>query len=395
MSLITWYDKADVHREVAVAIFDAFLTYGKKDDFARQVGISPQWYSYIRQTGSFSLPDLPTINRLAKHLPAPEYYKNSLYEHLSEARIAYENASKEIFFAQSDDDRLAFYLNEISQAHAQAVFTNNLDPDDVKKLYIRVYNLSNFIVSNISFEKHPVEFLEICNPLADVSYVLDKASHGIYWAKLGRRIVESIDIQSAIFLHNCEKLQQQHFFAIRNEALGYHNLHNSTMAQQTYNYAEKIASTHQNIVFLSDTYRNRLISLSTMPRFAISDAESLATLAGNIFEKRNDPLSILMTQEALARAYTAHGTSRSLKKANEILERSLSGLDTVNYTGHIHRVVVMQTIANLFWVTRDFAEWKNIMKRILAITSEAGLFHQYRKAIEKYGHAIHSLETEE
>ncbi len=394
MSLITWYDKVDMHREVAVAILDAFLTHGKKDNFARQVGISPQWYSYIRQAGSFSLPDLPTAKLLAKYLPAPGYYKDALYEHLSEARIAYENASKEIFFSQSDDERLAFYINEISQAHNQAVFANNLAPDEVKKLYIRVYELSNLAVRNISFENHPLEFLEICNPLADVSYVLDKASHGIYWAKLARRIAENIDKQSANFLSNWKSLQQQHFFAIRNEALGYHNLHNPSMAQQVFNHAENLASIHQNIVFLSDTYRNRLISLSTMPRFAISDAESLAMLAGNIFEKRDDPLSIFMTQEALARAYIAHGTSRSLKKANRVLEKTLSGLDTIHYTGYIHQVVVMQTIASLFWVTGDSAGWKNIMKKILVITSEAGLFHQYRKAVEKYGSAIQSLEKE-
>ena len=394
MSLITWYDKADVHREVAAAILDAFLPYGKKDSFARQAGISPQWYSYIRQAGSFSLPDISTAKLLAKHLPAPQYYKDSLYDHLSEARLAYENASKEIFFSQSNDEQLMVHINEIIQCHNQAVFSN-LDPDKVKRLYLRVYELSKLVVNDISLERHPLEFLQICNPLADVSYVLDKASHGIYWAKFGRRIAENLDIQSKNFLDNCEKIQQQHFFAVRNEALGYHNLRNSTMAQQTYNYAEKLASTHQNIVFLSDTYRNRLISLSTVPRFAISDAESLATLAQNIFEKRNDYLSILMTHEALARAYIAHGTSRSLKKARKALDTSLSALDSINYAGYIHRVVIMQTIASLFWVEGDFAEWKIIMKKILAITSEVGLFHQYRKAVEKYGNAIRSLEKEE
>jgi len=77
MPLLTWYDQAHLHREVCLAVLDAYLPHGAAHKLAQVVGVTPQWFAYFRQADSFSMPSLALAQRIAAKLPAPAAYRQA------------------------------------------------------------------------------------------------------------------------------------------------------------------------------------------------------------------------------------------------------------------------------------------------------------------------------
>ena len=384
MALLTWNDKADIHREVCVAILDAFVPHGQRGKFIKSVGYTKQWYSYIRQANSFRMPSLETARKIAENLPAPKSYQQAFFHHLAEARKAYEAANQEVFqrtaFRQPVDD----YLQELKSSFSEATFDG--DMYEARDQYRRVLEQGKVLITNLHPDIYFLEYLEVCSLMAHACYVLDNAASGLYWAKLGRCLAE--DYETFNNQYKRQRLDNLRFLLARDEALGYHNLKNPKLAQQYYNRAETLLPNDSKIIRLADVYRNRLISLSTLPRFTVGKAAGLAGQAEKVFEKRGDELSLLLNNEALARAYIVYGSSLNLRRAKKLLHYTQERLDLLPNAGPLHSTVVLITKARLHWHENDRSSWEHTIKEALTITTQAGLFHQHRKIVKEYGEAL-------
>lgn len=90
---------AQIHREVYVAILRSWIPHGERGDFARRVGVTREYLSYLcaldRASAGGSITRLPhpqTAKRIADVLPAPPEIKISLLENMLLARERHAEA---------------------------------------------------------------------------------------------------------------------------------------------------------------------------------------------------------------------------------------------------------------------------------------------------------------
>ncbi len=384
MALLTWYDKADIHREVCATILDAFVPHGQRGKFIESVGYSKQWYVYIRQANSVRMPSLKAARKMAENLPAPKEYQQAFLHHLTEARKAYEAAYQEVFEHTTLRRPIDDYLEELRSSFQVASFSQEIHK--ARTHYQRVLHISKVLVGTLHPEIYLLEYLEACSLLAHVSYIFDQAANGLYWAKLGQLIADVYDIENLKNYSERELLDIRRFLLTRDEGLAYYNLNQPKFALQCYDRAEILLPKHH--ILSPEIYRNKLLSLSTLPRFVIGNARDLARQAEKAFDKTGDQFRMLMNNEALARTYIAYGNWLNLRRAKKLLHSTLEQLDSSSNAGPLLRTVVLVTTARLYWCENDRSSWEYMIKQALKIINDAGLFHQYRKILKEYGNAI-------
>jgi hypothetical protein len=389
MSLIHYYDQADIHRQVCVAILDSFLPHGDKTKFSKDVGITAQWFSYIREKKSLSMPSTETAKLMAKHLPAPDYYKESLYDHICEARAAYEKATKEVKWTNKPSEEIAIHAQELSAAHSQTLFTTGLPLTEVKRSLLKVMELGEALINNLNWKLAPLQYMRMMVPVIHTAYSVDKASSGLYWAILGLKIAEAYDIEVLNAADDRKELADLRYEFARNIATGYSNLNLPKEAMNAINYAEPLIPQFNREGYIADLNRNRSNILAKSIRFNISDAEYLTDECIEVYERRSHGLNILLSREAKARAYIAHGigqkSNRSLRKAEKVLRDTYPLLDKIPMVGAMHRVIVTKTVAKLHKAQGNRLEHEKLTEQLLNMAREAGLYHQYRTIMQESG----------
>lgn len=101
----------------------------------------------------------------------------------------------------------------------------------------------------------------------------------------------------------------------------------------------------------------------------------------------NELLSILLGQ-ALAEAYVEHGTPRSLRKADSLLNWQFDTLQQQAQVGPIHTTILLKTLAHLRWKQQSHEEWRYFVGQALDIARSAGLQHQADQIRRQYGAAL-------
>jgi len=390
MPLLTWYDQAHLHREVCLAVLNAYLPHGAAHKLAQLVGVTPQWFAYFRQADSFSMPSLALAQRIAAKLPAPAAYRQAFVEHLAAARQAYVAAKQEIHNHAQSRLPISDYLQELDAAFYAANFGPNLQT--TKQHYQRAFALARLIVTHAAPEVYPLEYMQTCATLLHICIALDQVADGLYWIKLGNHLAQQLTVNDLPTLLQRDQLRHRRYLLARDEALGYHHLGDDKKALLCYNHAAQQLGDHPNPRSQQgDLARNRLISLPGSGRFAIGDAEALAQRAIFVFEQKNDALGLLLNRQALAHAYLAVGNRKNLKKAERSLDGLLTELEALPNAGQIHRAVVLQTSAELCWRRGDQSNWQTLIRQTLEITRQAGLAHFYNQLCDQYGAALNPV----
>lgn len=188
------------------------------------------------------------------------------------------------------------------------------------------------------------------------------------------------------------RLLHVRYVLARDEALGYHHFGNDRAAWRCYERGERALAEHPNPRSqYGDLARNRLLALAGIPRFTISEAEGLAHCAIPIFEQKADGLGLLLNRQALARAYVVQGGAKNFRRAERVLRDLLAELSTLPNAGQIHRVVVMQTLGQLYWRRGDTTEWQRVMAGLLPLARQAGLLYFTNRLKQTYGSALDSI----
>jgi len=390
MTLLTSFDTASTHRDIAIAILDAHLPHGAISELAKRAGFTKQWLANIRQAGSFSMPSRKAAKLIANNLSASPYYKSALYYHLVEARKAYEGAKKEMTERVRLQLPISVYVGEIETTFKSAYFYAN--PVEMHQQLKKILDMGGSLLSEVQAQNYPADYLKICSVLAHANYLLNCVPAGLYWAKLGRIMADRLEDAFGKAERAEMSLSDWHFILARDEAIGYNNMALAQTAQVCYERAEKIALESGSAIRLADVYRNRLLSLSKVPRFTIGDAENLAYRAREVFERTNDYLSYLLNDIALSRAYIAYGGRLNLKKAGQLLADAEKRLNRLPNAGQIHRVVVLTEISQLNWQKRDLDAWRANLKAALKIIKEGGLFHQLDELKKQYGNILDEID---
>lgn len=387
MLILTDYDLASTHRHICVAILDAYLPHGERGVFAGRISVTPQWFTYFRQADSFSMPSLELAKRISEHLPAPDHIRRAFYEHLVEARKAYESASHEVAYRAATGLPIGDLVQQVADAFNAATFQASLN--ETKSLYNQALATALLIVNNTSPMAYPLEYLTVCSYLLHICSALDRMPQGLYWAKVGRHITQMLARNEFVTWQERERLEDLCYLLARDEALGYHNLGNAKASLDAYECAAStLQRHHREKEWRADLSRNKLIALSAIPRFSIREAEGLAYQAETELERLGNSLSVLLTKEALSRAYIAYRGKKNLQKAERLLYDVLKSLEGEPDAGQLHQAIILKTAASLYWVRDDRSQWEQAIRHVLTITQSAGLLHQHNSILKQYGTAL-------
>lgn len=124
MSLIEAIWLAELHRETYVATLKSWIPHGERGDFARKIGITREYMSYICALdypikGKYPpkrLPSAQLARKIAEALPAPVEVKQSLLENIELAHVQAARAHYHLKELLSQK-RVAELLAEIEAAH--------------------------------------------------------------------------------------------------------------------------------------------------------------------------------------------------------------------------------------------------------------------------------------
>lgn len=390
MSLVEHYELADLHRQVCVSILDSFLPHGSKGDYAVSVGISSQWYSYIRQPGSFAMPDSATAKVMSEALPAPEYYKRAFYYHLVEARRCYEDACAEIRDHVMNQLPTGQYLDCISDVFSKSWLSDN--PYTVRYSLRASLELSQTLIAFLHPERYISEYLALCSVISHTCMVLDRLADGLFVAKLGVKVAENLDRSYFKTPQEYTQFEIYKFMLSQSEGLGYYYLNNVKQAKKAFELAEGRLPSHY-LSGRANLLTSKLRLLAKVPRFVLGDAEALADRAIEIHTSNNEPLYIMLVEEALAQAYISYGTSNSLKRAKNLVDNALKYVEEPSTLGNLHKVMILRSAARLAFIRKELDGWKHYARGAIEIAENSGLHYEQRAIALEYSEFLDKSNT--
>jgi transcriptional regulator with XRE-family HTH domain len=235
VSFIDLAREAQRHREVYIAVLQGALrTPGDKRRLAAQVGITPQYLSYLLDPHDRT-PSPVVAEKIAQALPIDPEQRRALMEHMllaSERRMQLRKVCCSDLPGRPVDE----YLEELRQAHHEAGYTR--DPKQAKDQYRAVSEASRELLKQLNPAAYPLDVVEVCFLLHDVESVLNRHSDALYHAKLARDTLDNLD--EADYDRDREGFDRYQINAIRAEAVAYHNL---KLAHQAYDSCREAETT--------------------------------------------------------------------------------------------------------------------------------------------------------
>lgn len=392
MGILERVHVVQLHREVYIAILDSVLrTPGSKRHLAKQIGITPQYLSFLLNTQtdnpySFRPPSFRVAEKIANALPLPSEQRLNLLKHMY---LAGERASQVVDTLRSELPArpIEDYLGELRKAHDEATFA--IDAQRAKTLYLTVRDISQVLLKHSVLYTYPLHAVEVCMILHDAQCVLNCAEDALYLAKLARAIMSSLD--------RCDYRDKERFdsFQIRSfraEAVAYGNLQLFREAYDCCLQAERSeAMRYQFELALPQLNRDKIKALYGQPRFALSEAEELAIQVRKICDRGRDeldPLWVFLVNQFLGRAYLQY---HNLKKAGKLLRAQFEQMERIPHLGPLHRTMFLKTYAWYRYDEGDYIEWEHLITKALKCAFNAGLTHQISEMRQEYGSVLQTV----
>jgi transcriptional regulator with XRE-family HTH domain len=393
--VIDLLEEAQLHREVYIALLQSALRVpGSKRQLAQQVGITPQYLSYLCDPyDAIHTPSPALAARIAAALPLDVPERQAVLEHMllaRERRLAAERSQRTIGDSAGPVEPV---LQQLRAAHQAASFTPTTRA--ARHAYGILHLVSRQVVEKWDPRREPLACVEAALLLHDAACVLNRPSEALYYAKWAQAVLAPLDARA------WRSEDQTRFDHYRvnvwvAEAVAHHNLGLYQPEAAAYMRAEaELAEVNPTAraFWVPHLARGEINALRDRPRFTLSEVDGLARQARAVCERRDDPgdkLLLLLLNEAEGRAYLRYG---SLEKAGQMLRGTLETLDKVPASGALHHVMVLKTVAWWRWAVGDQTEWRHFIELTLRTAITAGLAHQVAGLRQAYGPVLEPVLT--
>lgn len=377
-----------VHKQVYIDVLRGILSpHGMKQSVAAAADITPVYLSNILNPDHHP-PSLEVADRLIAALPVDSVTRRTLKEHMTLARQHRDRVDAQVDYAMHHD-MIEGLLHELQHLQGQSTFGST--PDHTKHAYAALAEQSRSLLQRINPARFPNTYVRICMLGHDALSVLNQHSHALWFALRARDIIERTN-PAAQAREDFEHLQINVFYAL---SVTYRNLRLHAQARDICHQTLALLTPdpHLSRFWLPHVLRDEIKALAYLRRFAISEAEGLYFQARRLLDQRDstdNALLDVLLQQALAEAYVQHGSTRSLKRADRLLQGQSDTLLQNPHMGPIHRAILLKTFAHLRWKQGAHDEWRDVVTRALDIAQRAGLHHQAQQIQQQYGAALES-----
>ena len=375
-----------LHKQVYIDMLRGILvTHGMKKAVAAAAGITPVYLSNILDLDHHP-PSPDVARRIIAALPVDTATKHTLEEHVSLARQYQNRVDEQVRYA-ARYEMFEDMLDDLQRLHGQSTFGSA--PVQAKQAYFALANQSRDLLRQVDPVRYPNTYVRICILGQDALSVLNQHSDALWFGLRARDIVERTN-PAKQSREEFEYLQINTYYAL---SVTYRNLNLHRQAREICHQTMALLRPvpHLSYFWMPHVIRDEIKALAHLRRFAISEAEGLYFQAWAMLDQRDAPdnelLSILLRQ-ALAEAYVEHGTSRSLKKADSLLNWQFDTLQQQAQVGPIHTTILLKTLAHLRWKQQAHEEWRYFAGQALDMARSAGLHHQADQIRRQYGAAL-------
>lgn len=386
---MAWLDHfllAETHRETYAAILKSYVPHGKRGEFARRAGLTPEYLSYLCALDRPAIDRYPIkrspspqmIEKIAAALPAPLEIRRSLIENM---QLSHVNAARSYYATRryTSERRITELLSEIGQAHWRATFGTALP--EVKRDYRIVRDSAASLQLQLNPAIYPASFAQACLYLHDAQCILDRADDALRYAKLARMTLENRDSDEPGY--DKEQVDRFEINAIRGEAVAYHNLGLDREASGLLQQCRETAAYRNAGDFWRPLVgRDLLNAMALIPRASIREANRIAGEIEAICERKGDEFTLFLGRESWLRSLI---WSTRWKQAGRVYQEETERLSRLPYAGALHRALFYKSGALLAWELGDRETWLYRVKGALRLMQDAGLDHQARLVEQQYG----------
>jgi hypothetical protein len=286
--------------------------------------------------------------------------------------LAFQSALKEVPACS-----LREVAAEIESMRVQAIYASTATM--ANNLYRSAVSTAKLAMRCVPPGASPLDYVELCNIVADCQCVLNRADDALWHAKVACAILDSFE--PAPLDHED---RERHEFAsvnmLRQQGVAYFNLAQYRDSLRLYAQAEasepmkRRDDARKGLKGL--IMRDKIKTLARLPRFSITEAENTADELRGIIEKTagaNRRMGLWLLAEAVADAYIRH---ENYKDARRVLEQEYLHSDDTHAIGPLHRVLFLRTYATLSRLTHDTLGWRHFIGEAHQISLAAGLSHQ-------------------
>ncbi|MDQ2807989.1 MAG: hypothetical protein M3Z04_13930 [Chloroflexota bacterium] len=386
-----WLDgieQAHLHRELAIAILDSALAApGHKRLFATQVGITPQYLSYLCDPLDPRQPSPALVERLAAALPGNTALRGRLRDHWQAARAG-RQAAQHIGRGADTADTLAVALPALRAAREAATFVP--DPATAARHYRSVRDRVATLLPTVAPARYPLDYCELCILAHDAECVLNAADRALWYARQAQLVLGALQTRAGRvadprFAHYRVNIPMAVAVACTNLGL-------AQRALAAYQAAEAVVAGDDTAAFwLPHLYRGHISTLTKGPRFTLSEVAGYAAQARRYCEQQAAPdaaLLLLLLTETEGRAYLRYG---NLKRAAAVLDSLPAQADRVAASGPLHHAIIRKTVAALAWARGDRPAWAYWIGQALTHGQSAHLTHQVAGIVRTYGAAVEPI----
>mgnify|MGYP001197184486 CR=1 FL=1 len=375
-----------LHKQVYIDMLRGILsTHGIKQAIAAAADISPVYLSNILDMDHHP-PSMDVAARIIAALPVDTTVRRTLEEHISLARQYRSSMDDQMRYA-ARYEMFEELLLDVQRLHDQSTFGST--SAQTKRAYYALAEQSRHLLSQVNPARYPNTYVRICMLGQDALSVLNRHSDALWFGLRARDVIERTN-PAKQSRENFEYLQVNTYYAL---SVAYRNLNLHQQAREICHQTIALLKPDPGLsrFWLPHVLRDEIKALAHLRRFAISEAEGLYSQARAMLDWRNGPddhLLDILLQQALAEAYVGHGTTRSLKKADDVLSWQIDTLPQRASVGPIHTTILLKTFAHLRWKQGSHEEWRYFVDQALDIADKAGLQHQADQIQRQYGAAL-------
>ncbi|MFN8491731.1 MAG: helix-turn-helix transcriptional regulator [Caldilineaceae bacterium] len=377
--------EAQCHREAYIAVLNGLLADpASKRHFAQQVGITPQYLSYLLNPYDRT-PSPEVARKIAEAAPLACDARESLYEHLllaHERRLQAQLAVNQK--VPKFDVQAHFAL--IQQAQSAANFA--ADPQQMRAQQQIVRTVGKQLLAQLDQTQEPLGTAQLCIWLHNAESALNLHANALYYATKAR-VVLSQWTSTEIAPSAREAFGVAELNALRAVATAYHNIKLLNVGYALCCQAEALTIVRQRPAeWLPHLCRDKLNALQEKTRFSLREAEALTQAGKRWCERSVHPhagLWAFMLDRSLAQLYLHSGNG---KKAARLLSVLAEQIEVLPVVGALHRVLFLKTYAEALWLMGDQAAWATTIQTALQLANAGGLTHQISEIRKWYGEAL-------
>ncbi|WP_119071489.1 hypothetical protein [Aggregatilinea lenta] len=375
-----------LHKQVYIDVLRGVLsTHGTKRFVAEAAQISPVYLSNILNLDHHP-PSSDVAGRIIAALPVDSVTKRILEEHMSLARQSRAVIDGQMRYA-ARYEMFEDMLHDLQGLYGQSTFGSTAA--QTKHAYAALAEQSRRLLKIVNPARYPNAYVRICMLGQDALSVLNQHSDALWFGLQAKYVIERSN-PAKQSREDFEYLQANTYYAL---SVTYRNLNLHQQARDICHQTVALLKPDPRLsrFWMPHVLRDEIKALAHLRRFAIGDAEGLYFQARAMLDWRDGPddeLLDILLQQAMAEAYVGHGTTRSLRKADEVLNWQIDALPRRVQVGPIHTTILLKTFAHLRWKQGSNEEWRYFVNQALDVARRTGLQHQVDQIQRQYGAAL-------